>query len=368
MNDRPFPGVSWLARLYGLALRLYPLGVRREYAQEMQAVFYLNVNHAARQGGFRLVYLACREARDLPRAIVRAHLDERKMKMKLVAGDDVRGAPLNTWKIAAVFLPFALALFVSVFSGGLIDWTFSTVLGYILAGLIVAICIAGLVTRLPVWALPSLGLVFIFVYEYFIKRGAESFLYYKVMRPLYGGWPDDLGLKIGTLLLISLISILLMTIVIACLFLLVRRFRDRVRQDWTLLSFFFYGMAIVPLFLDDEFHHLWPYQSASLLLMAAGAGLYLKFSRRWQQILALAIPVVLTQLLFILGLYRTYPLETWSSLGHPEYRIWEALQPLSDPLLAFLLLPALITLFPLRKKAEQTPSEEPVLPDVAGTV
>lgn len=141
--------MSWLARLYGLALHLYPVGVRREYARKMQAVFCLHINYAARQGGFRLVYLACREARDLPQAIVHAYLNERKMKMKLVAGDDVRGAPLNAWKIAAVFLPFALALFVSVFAGGLIDWNFSTVLGYILAGLTVAICIAGLATRLP---------------------------------------------------------------------------------------------------------------------------------------------------------------------------------------------------------------------------
>lgn len=98
-------------------------------------------------------------------------------------------------------------------------------------------------------------------------------------------------------------------------------------------------------------------------------GLYLKSFRRWQQILALAVPVVLSQLIFMFRLYQTYPLETWSSLGHPEYRIWEALQPLSDPLLAFLLLPTLILLIPLRRKAEQTSSEESGLPseDVAGT-
>lgn len=368
MNDRLTPGVSWLARLYGLALHLYPVRVRREYAQEMETVFGLNARHAARQGGFTLARLAFREARDLPQAILRTHLDERKKKMKLVAGEDTRGGPLNAWKVAAVFLPFALALFASVSAGGLIDGTFSTVLGFILLGLTAATCIAGLVTRLPVWALPSLGALSAYLYFSIIKRSAESFLY-SVNRRLYGGWPDDFGAKIGTLLLISMISILLITIVVAGILLLIRKFRDRVRRNWTLLSFFFYGMSIVPLFMDDEFHHLWPYQSASLLLMAAGAGVYLKVSRRWQQILALAVPVVLTQLLFILGLYRTYPLETWSSLGHPEYRIWEALQPLSDPFLAFLLLPALISLMPMRRKTEQSPSEGSVLPpeDVAGT-
>lgn len=62
-------------RMFALTLRFYPDGVQSEYAAEMQAVFCLRVADAARQGAWRLFILVSREIRDLPIAIISAHLD-----------------------------------------------------------------------------------------------------------------------------------------------------------------------------------------------------------------------------------------------------------------------------------------------------
>ena len=52
-------------------------------------------------------------------------------------------------------------------------------------------------------------------------------------------------------------------------------FHTRVRQEWTLLSFLLYGIAILPVLGNDEFHGVEGYETASLLILAVGAGLYL---------------------------------------------------------------------------------------------
>jgi hypothetical protein len=351
MSVRLALAVHWLERLFRLALLLYPAGVRREYAPEMQAVFRLKALDAAQRGALSLALFACREARDLPGAVMRAHLYERKAKMELDTGDYTPGVSLSPWKIAAVFLPFALALLftlrnmlpVTFFTGrNMLTGAIFNALIIILFGLVVLIWIAGLAASFPVWALPSLGMLFFIFYFYLLKLTAQAAVFMLVMVPLFGGWPKDLLPGTLMLLLVSFATLLTVGGALLVMLALLPKFRGRVRQDWTLLSFFLYGMAIMPMFMDDEFHHLEGYQLASLLVMAAGAAFYLRAPRHGQRILALAVPVVLAQVIFALGLYQTYPLESWISLTDPEQRIWESIQFLSDPLVALLFLPALV--------------------------
>ena len=349
-----------LARLYGLALRLYPEGARREYAQEMRAVFNLKASAAAQDGSFALARLALREVRDLPGAIVRTHLDERRAKMKSAAGDDVRGGPLSAWKVAAVFLPFVLALLLTM--DNTIHGIFFIVPVVALFGLTVATWIAGLVTAFPVWALPSLGVLLYFFYFYVFKLMAQAAVFLLVAVPLFDGWPEDLTLGILMLLVVALVTILIMAGILLGLLGLLPGLRRRVRKDWTVLSFLLYGLAIMPSFMNDEFHHLAGFQFASLLVLAAGAGLYLKAARRWQRILALVVPVVLSQVLIGVGLYQSYPLESWINPADPNQRIWESILFLDDPLAVLLFLPALVQLIPWREKPEPVLSEDPTLP------
>jgi hypothetical protein len=346
----------WLARLYGLALLLYPAGARREYTCEMQAVFALKAADSAQRGGLALVGFACREARDLPGAIVRTHWNERKAKTKLAVGNPVSGGALNAWKIAAVFLPFVLALLYA--ANKLINGTVFGVVGFTLLGLWVVIWIAGLVKAFPVWALPSLGIVAFIFYFYFLKLFAQALVYILVIGPIYrGASGDNLSRGIPMLLLVGFVIILTAGMILGVLFLF-PKIRGWMRRDWTLLSFFFYGMAIMPMFMNDEYHHLEGYQFASLLLMAVGAGLYLRAPQRWQRIVVLVVPALLSQALLILGLYQTYPLEAWINLSNPIQRIWESLQPLSDPLPVLLLLPAVVQWIPRRAKPARVPSEK----------
>ncbi len=350
MKPRQAFTVRWLARLYELALLLYPEGARREYADEMQSVFSLKAQDAAQQGAFPLLRFACREARGLPGAILSSYLDERKVIMKRLIGGLDPDAPLNAWKIAAVFLPFLLALLFSV--ANKMNGTIAAILGITMLVLLVAIWIAGLANGLPIWALPSLGMLFFFFYFFILKLTAEYLIYENLILRLYGGWPRDLSLGIQTMLLISLGTILIVAVAWLGLLGLIPNFRERIRKDWTVLSFLLYGTAIMPLFMNDEFTHLWGYQIVSLLILALGAALYLKASHRWQRVWVLLIPVVLSQVIFALGLYQTYPLESWINQVDPTQRIWEALQPISDPLPFLILLPALAPLGPWWRRAD----------------
>jgi hypothetical protein len=350
MKPRQAFTVRWLVRLYGLALLLYPKGSRREYAQEMQAVFSLKAQDAAQQGAFPFLHFACREACSLPRAILSSYLDERKVIMKRLISDLNPDAPLNTWKVTAVFLPFLIALLYSV--ANRMNGTIAAILGITMLVLLIATWITGLATGLPVWTLPSLGMLFFFFYILILRGTAQAFIYGTVMLRLYGGWPHELSLGIQMMLLVSLGTILTVAITWLGLLGLIPHFRERIQKDWTLLSFLLYGMAIMPLFMDDPFTHLLNYQFTCLLLLALGAALYLKMPRHWQRILALIIPVVLSQAIFALGLYQTYPLESWINLADPTQRIWEALQPFSDPLLFLLLLPALAPFVPWWRRTD----------------
>lgn len=355
MSSNPADTVRGLTRFYELALRLYPDGFRCEYGEEMQGVFRLKVSDAARQGTFGLLRFAWREVCDLPGAIVRTHLRERSAKMKQIPLEGIPARPLNLWKMAAVFLPFVFAMVLSLRNINSIPFI---VLGIALAVLLVATWIAGLVTVFPVWALPALGILFFIPYFWFLQSLVQHIVFVNVIVPQFGRWPDALPARYLMLLLIAFGTALVVAAVMLVLLLLIPKFRRRVVKDWTLLSFLLYGLAIMPLFMNDPFTHLSAYQFTSALILAIGAGLYLKATRRGTRILSLVIAVLLSQGIFMLGLYQTFPLETWSNPDNLHFRIWEATQPLGDPLILLLLLPALVPRIWKRSALEEAPPEE----------
>ena len=96
------------------------------------------------------------------------------------------------------------------------------------------------------------------------------------------------------------------------------------------------------------------YQAASLVGLAVGAGLYLIAPRRWQRVLALVIPAVLSPAVMGLGLYQTFPAQSWANPTDASFRLWEALQPVLylSPLPILLLLAALAPRLPWGKGAK----------------
>lgn len=68
-----------VVRLYRATLGCFPGAYRREYTDELLYAVRMAVADAEAQGRVALLRLAWRELRDLPLAIVRAHLHERRV-------------------------------------------------------------------------------------------------------------------------------------------------------------------------------------------------------------------------------------------------------------------------------------------------
>lgn len=260
--------------------------------------------------------------------------------MKLHPGEYLPGGPLTPWQLAASLLPFLAALLLPAASSGIaqrVPWLL-TVTGLPLLALLIVIWAAGLARQLPLWALPGLGMLLFFA-SASVQFLTQSLVFLSVMAPLYGGWPEQTTNKIAMALLIQAIFLVVMAGMAAGVALLFPKFRARVQKEWTLLSFLLYGLAILPVMGNDEFHGVAGYEAASLLILLAGALLYLIATRRWQRALVLVAPAVLSPIVMSLGLYQAFPAQSWATGDIVPFRLWEALQPvLYQAHLPFLLL------------------------------
>jgi hypothetical protein len=361
-----------LVRLYKAALGCFPPAYRREYADELLYAIRMAVLDAQAQGRLALLRLAWRELRDLPPSILRAHLDERKVQMKLQLGSHLPGGPIRLWQLLLFFLPFLLPLLAPI--PALVTmpnvtqttgWYLFLSLELLLLGLLVVAWKSWRVGRFPVWALPALGTVLFFAgasLQFFVQAAVWS----TVGLPLYGGWPDELPLKIGMMLLVQFLFLLVMVGAIASLLRKVPGFRKWVRRDWSMLSFLLYGVAVLPVLGNDEYHGLERYQIASLLILAVGAGLYLLAPKRWQRLLLLVVAASLSPAVMSLGLYQIFPAQSWVISGEvsSQARTWEALQPLLylSTLPIMLLLAALVPRLPWDAGRERATSPAPNAP------
>jgi hypothetical protein len=342
-----------LVRLYRAALGCFPEGYRRKYADELLYAVRMAAAEAQAQGRVALLRLAWRELRDLPLAIVRAHLQERRVQMNLKLGAHLPGGPIRSWQLVVVFLPFLLPLLhplrflifahVTVTMGtGLF-----AALELLFLGLLGLISFAGLIREFPLWALPAQGLVLFFA-SAFLQLFALMAVYLTFMLPVYGGWPGGLFEKIWAMLLVQGVYLEFMVAAVVGLLRIVPGFLKQVRQEWTLLSFLLYGIAILPVWGNDEFQGIGGYETASLLVLAVGCALYLLTPRRWQGVLALVAAAVLSPAVMSLGLYQTFPAQSWAVPSDLSFRLWEALQPVLylSPLPIMLLLAALAPRLP----------------------
>lgn len=334
-----------IVRLYRLALVCFPTGYRREYSDELLYAVRMAAADAETQGRGSALRLAWRELRDLPLAIVRAHLHERKVSMNLQPGAHLPGGPIRSWQLGAVFLPFLLPLLASLrvlVDAKAIPWPLIA-LGLLLLGFLVVIWVTGLVRKFPVWTLPALGMV-LYLVSFFLQTIALCITLLTVTLPVYGrtGWPRGVSLaeNIGLMLIVQLVFLAILVGAVVLLLRTVPGFHKQVQQEWTLLSFLLYGIAILPVLGNDEFRGVEGYEIASLLVLTAGAGLYLSAPRRWQRVLALVVPAILSPAVMSLGLYQTFPAQSWANPADISFRLWESLQPV----LYLLPLPILIVL------------------------
>lgn len=120
-----------------------------------------------------------------------------------------------------------------------------------------------------------------------------------------------------------------------------------VRQDWSLISFLFYGLSLFMVILQDEYRGLGPYQVVCMAVLGVGAVLYLFPGSPWSRLARLFIALALALGLLGLGIYLLYPQQAWAA--HTTFpRWWEAIWPLlvGVSLAVNMVIPALLSYLP----------------------
>jgi hypothetical protein len=128
---------------------------------------------------------------------------------------------------------------------------------------------------------------------------------------------------------------------------------QRIRADWTQLSFLLYGGLVITITLMfDEYHHAEVWRFMAWACLALGAWLYLRAKRRKLRILALVCAATGTMWIIALAKWVLIPLQKWPT-GYPvspsEATRWvETGSALFGWIwiLIMLLAPALLSLLP----------------------
>lgn len=333
---------------YLALLRCYPADYQEAYAEELDYAIRQAAEAAAQQGRKALLRLALRELRDLPGAALSAHWREWRGKMlRTRPGTYLPGGPLAWWMLVGVFAPFFVASMAADLSSsvwrfpGWINWL-GIVMGILGLGVLILTWVLGLIKGFPDWSLPSLGLGF-FVLTYLIDGGVgRLYEFFHIIQ-----WPDSRLEQILIVILRSFLFLLPALVMAIIVLLLSRPFYRRVRQDWSLLSFLFLGVAIPPFIMNDPYQHLAPFEIAALLTLAIGAWIFLKWCTPWQRLETLVLALTLATGIYAMGIYIAYPLEDWAQFSSFP-RWWEAIYPLLGvpAILVLICLPAILALFP----------------------
>lgn len=81
-----------------------------------------------------------------------------------------------------------------------------------------------------------------------------------------------------------------------------RPFHNRLRNDWTLIAFILYGVTpLALLFTLNEYKNQEPYMFLALLILAAGAWLYLRSDEPWNRFFRLQGAMWLSMLVAAIG-------------------------------------------------------------------
>lgn len=169
-------------------------------------------------------------------------------------------------------------------------------------------------------------------------------------------WPQSAGGKVITQVIRFVVAYLPILVVSGGLawltnwIPLLHPIAEHFRQDWSRLSFLMYGVALLPVLIQDEYSGLGLYQLGSLAILMGGALAYLRPANSWSRFLTLLGALGLSLGLLSFGIYSLYPQQSWAA--HTTFpRWWEAVYPLiQGTALAFLMvLPAILALLPTGK-------------------
>ena len=363
-------------RFYHALLTLYPSEFRAEFGDEMQDVFATALTEAQRRGGQLPWRLFWCEIRGWPGSVLREHLRARRREM--ASNGFVEEKPLLRIELLAALIIFLLPLLWPLFGtlaatgNSLPRWVDTTVLVLLLGAVLSALGLA-IVKGLPRWSLSYLGFVLMlgfilsrydriwgWIYPFFIQSFGPRSYWPLQIRILYVALFDFIvffSILLGALILVNLLRLPPHT----------RGVWQRIRADWTQLSFLLYGGLVLSIALVfDEYHHADAWQFMAWICLALGAWLYLRAKRQKQRILALICGATGGMWIIALAKWVLIPLQKWPT-GYPvspsEATRW--LETGSAMIgwvwiLVMLLAPALLSFMPQSPDAIESSKRGPV--------
>jgi hypothetical protein len=349
-------------RVYRVLLAFYPSGFRAEFGDEMQDVFATALTEAQRRGGELPWRLFWCEIRGWPGSVLREHLRERRREMG--SNGFVEEKPLLRIELLAALIIFLVPLYIPLFGilgvtgNSLPRWVDTTMLVLLLGVVLSALGLA-IVKGLPRWSLSCLGFVLMlgfilsrydriwgWIYPFFIQSFGPRSYWSLPIRILYVTVFEFIfffSILLGALILVNLLRLLPHT----------RGVWQRIRADWTQLSFLLYGgLVISTVLLFDEYHHANVWQLVAWSCLVLGAWLYLRAKRQKQRILALICGATGAMWIVALAKWVLIPLQKWPT-GYPvspsEATRWVEVGSAMIGwvwILVMLLAPALLSLLP----------------------
>lgn len=279
-----------LERCYRRLFKLYPVVFRQEFGSEMADVFASAIREEAKNGWSSLAAFLVRELRDLPQALMQEYKSRYRQEGsemgEIVENNGARDIEnsrqhvQSSWSAAVLgALPILTLGMTEILTevtwgtGWLMYWNLVWIILLVL-GLAV-----GWIKGFPRWsfAYPALAVLFGWQWGNWTTPGWRV-LGHTFQHGEHWGW------RAWVPLFAVAVVALLWTRSLSPL----RRLVTSIWHDWTLASFALYSMmawvSIAAAY--DENHHpqLAAYMLASTVVLSAGALLYLRSRRRWQQI------------------------------------------------------------------------------------
>jgi hypothetical protein len=205
---------------------------------------------------------------------------------------------------------------------------------------VVSLIVIGFAKRVPRWFMPYIGLplpiINLLVFNALNDpewRGFPSLMHapWLVQQIVYGG--RILGVLILLVVLVVLVPALIKGF---------HPFYQRLRDDWTLLSFVIYGTAPFMLVITfDDYQNEEPYLFLSFLFLAIGAWFYLRNKAPWKRFWSLFVGLALSMFTAAIGKGILYA-GPWP---RPKYFTWQTEMMSTIVMWAWLALIMLIPLF-----------------------
>lgn len=281
--------LQFLHKFHGAFLKLYPSAYRDEYADEQQVVFRLSLEDAAEQGKSELAKVVLKEFANLPAAILQEHLRERrkkKMAGKFASRFDL--APGSRKEAFLALAPFLFGMVMTLLStigkGVTVPLWIQIAFVLLFWSSVLGMFLLGSARGLPRWFLPYLGLPLPII---------SLLIFNALIDPKWPGfrisWLVDSFLMEG-FLWSGMIVLLILFVLISAWVGKFRPFYQRIRQDWTLLSFLVYGTAPLVLFITfNEYKNIDFFFFLSLLMLVIGGWFYLRSDDPWKRFSSLFI-------------------------------------------------------------------------------